>query len=179
MAESQPRNIWTGIALALGIIAGMGIGAIVALLVVRRRKLETPGVALEGNPTAPLVLPEAPLLRRSPSSARPLTGVNTRRLPSLGAAGAQAIRIASANKQPIRVTLRPIGPPGSFAVFSQSAAELNTPGLTATNPTGYVFSIPVGDVQTVDLHQRQELYAKGNVDGVRLSITTALVPAES
>ena len=187
----ERRNVWAGIALALGILAGMGLGAILALVFTRRsRQLQPQPVAGPPLSAPPPMMALPPPAMPPPISVpkhwsppaqgplRPTTGINTRRLPALATAGSQAIRVASAGAQAIRVTLRPIGPPGSFAVFSESAAELNTPGLAATIPTGFVFSIPVGDKETIDIHAKQALYAKGNVEGVNLSIATALVPAE-
>jgi hypothetical protein len=112
-------------------------------------------------------------------------------LPSLTNPRSEAIRIATAGRQPYEVIVRCVEPPGGHAVISFDANELNMVGhlpsvsTLSTNfsafPIGDVLVIPAGQFQPVRLRPNQVLYAKGTVapggsqgvKGVIVSVTAA------
>lgn len=109
-------------------------------------------------------------------------------LPWLGDPLSQAVRIATAGDDPYEVVVRTVGPPGSFAVFSFDANELNTmdlpavaPGVTAPPTGGDVLVLPGGQFQVIRLASKMALFAKGNVgpgvaippEGVIISVAGA------
>lgn len=64
-----------------------------------------------------------------------------------------------------------MGPPGALAVLAFDSGDLNLPGLNAVTPTGFLFTVPVGDSETIYLRAGQYLYAKSSDPDVRLSFT--------
>lgn len=184
----ESTSLWAGLAVGLGICVAVGLLGVVVFLM-RRQSGQSP-IQIFGQPPQYLPMPMAgtiPPMAASQSSApvrgggapavpfHPLTAASTRVLPALGTAS-QAIRVAGNLHHPVRVTIRPVGPPGTLAVLSFSAAELNMPGLNPVTPAGYVFSIPVGHAETFDLDRGQSLFAKASDPGVHLSVASARVP---
>ncbi len=194
----ESTSLWTGLATGLAVAAGIGVIGIIFYLLQRSRTEATQATALLGQgyppPPPPQMIPYPVYMNgggamSAPPQPMPGAGVvaidgayrpnsmaNTRRLPSLGAAGSQAIRVAGNDQMPIEAHVRAMGPPGSFATLSFSASELNTPGLGATIPNGYNYTIPAGEQQRIPLNRAQALYAKGNVDGVQLSVLSNMIP---
>ncbi|UCC72079.1 MAG: hypothetical protein JSV86_17175 [Gemmatimonadota bacterium] len=85
--------------------------------------------------------------------------------------GGDAIRIASTTDVPYMVQVRPVDPPGAFAVLSFSPTELNIRGPGVAVPVGHTIIIPVGQWQTVPMAPNSALYARGNIAGVTLSVS--------
>lgn len=107
-------------------------------------------------------------------------------LPWLGDPFSQAVRVGTAGDEPYEVVVRCVAPPGSFAVFSFDANELNTmdlpviaPGVTGPPTGGDVLVIPGGQFQIIRLRPKMGLFAKGNIgpgaaippEGVVISVT--------
>lgn len=193
----ESTSLWAGLATGLAIAAGVGVLGIIVYLLIRDRSGQQP--TLLGQPPTPQMIPYpvympatggAPVPMQSvqpqavpgatavatQSAYRPNSVMNTRRLPSLAAPGSQAVRVAGNDDSPTEAMLRAMGPPGSFATLSFSPAELNTPGLGATIPNGFAYTIPAGESQSVRLNRGQVLYGKGNTDGVQIATLSNMIP---
>jgi len=87
-------------------------------------------------------------------------------LPSLTVPNSQAIRVGAATAKPHEVTLRVLGAPGEWAVFSfDSPNELNMPPQAGHQrlPIGNTLAIPSGQFQIIHLRPYQTIYAKGSI----------------
>jgi hypothetical protein len=191
--SGESTSLWAGLAVGLGVCVAVGLVGVILFLMRRSSggtsqpllgQLPPPQYVPMPYPMPMAKLPSMPGTFSAPSKGvgaaapfRPLTASNTRTLPSLSVANSQAVRVAGNAHYPIRVTIRPVGPPGAIVALSFSAAELNMPGLNPVTPTGFIFSIPVGHTETFDLDRGQSLYAKASDPGVRLSVASAHVPS--
>jgi len=112
--------------------------------------------------------------------------LRTYALPWMGDPKSQAVRVASAGDRPYEVVVRTVAPPGSFAIFSFDANEMNMRGVpvvaagTSAIPAGDFLVIPGGQFQIVRLSPKMALFAKGNIgpgavvgDAVICSVTGA------
>ena len=209
LQEHRRTGFSMGLAIGLSIVAVLGVGLVLAYVLFRRRENQS----LEGN-QQPLVLPPQVIHIDGNASAQPAgfstdklvkavsqalsqqrndmrTFMRSYTLPALTNFRSEAIRIATAGKQPYEVVVRCVEPPGSHAVIAFDANELNMVGhlpavsTASTNfsafPIGDVLVIPAGQFQPVRLRPGQVLYAKGTaapnastgVKGTIVSVTAA------
>lgn len=100
---------------------------------------------------------------RGAGRTNPTLTMQSMRLPYRGDSSSQAIRVAQATDKPYEVTLRVIGPPGEWAMFSFDPTELNTG--TSLIPLGGTFVVMSGQDHTMRLLPYQVIYAKGSSTG--------------
>jgi hypothetical protein len=198
-----------GLAVGLSVVAVLGVGLVLVYVLFRRRENESPQayqgpvsappqvIHISGNGAGQVELPSTHAITKAITDA--LTGpqrdmrtfMRSYTLPSLTNFRSEAIRIATAGKQPYEVVVRAIEPPGGHAVVSFDANELNMVGhlpsvsTLSTNfsafPIGDVLVIPTGQFQPIRLRPGQVLYAKGTVapnastgvKGVIISVSAA------
>ena len=98
--------------------------------------------------------------------------MQTLQLPSLTDPKAPAIRLAQAIDSMATVTLRVVGPAGTFAAFALDQNELAHPDMPAT-PTGNTVIVPSGQTHQIRLRPREVIYAKGSQPGVIATATSA------
>lgn len=81
-------------------------------------------------------------------------------LPDRGDSSRAAVRVAQATDVDYEVTLRVVGSPGEWAIFSFDPAELNT----GTNliPLGGTIIVQAGQHHTMRLRPYQAIYGKGS-----------------
>lgn len=166
-----------GIVIGLGVISFLGIGGLIYYLV-KRRDGQVDGV-IEGAPAtnaAPMLMEPAAQIIQTPVARDPMEITDiieskTRSFTLRGPAGGKnrAVLIASTKRQ-AQVTVRTVGPAGVYAIISSDpAALLNSHPI----PVGPNSIIPVGQESTLYLNPGASLYARGNVDGVVISVITS------
>lgn len=207
LQEHRRTGFSLGLAVGLSIVAVLGVGLVLVYVLFRRRDNETaqPAQAVSGPPQVIHIdgagqaqLPATDKIVKGIMEALSSQKRNDMRtfmrsytLPPLTDFRSEAIRIATAGKQPYEVVVRCVEPPGGYAVISFDANELNMVGnlpsvstLSANFsafPIGDVLVIPSGQFQPVRLRPGQVLYAKGTVapngssgvKGVIVSVTAA------
>jgi hypothetical protein len=91
--------------------------------------------------------------------------------------GQDAIRVASTTDIPYMVQVRPVDPPGAFAILSFSPTELNIRGPGTAVPIGDTIVIPVGQWQNIPMGPNMALYARGNQGGAnRITLSVSGSP---
>lgn len=160
-----------GLAIGLSLVAGVGLGVVLFYLLMRRREpLSAPHIiAIDHQAEEPVRMLSGPPKPAEYVAAPQETRMRSLTLPQLGTLS-MAVRVATGGREPTDVTLRVVGPPGGFGVFSADAAALNMPGI-GTLPIGDTLLLPTGDTQRIRLKPRQPLYGRGSLAGVVVSVT--------
>lgn len=203
MRDHQRTSFSIGLAVGLSIVAVLGVGLVLVYALFRRRENREPqpvsgvpqviningGALGSGVSTESMVQAISQALSSQRQDLR--TFMRSYTLPSLTNPRSEAIRVATAGKQPYEVVIRCVEPPGGHAVLSFDPNELNMVGhlpsvsTASANfsafPIGDVLVIPAGQFQPVRLRPGQVLYAKGTVapngssgvKGVIISVTAA------
>lgn len=183
-ARGERTSLWTGLAVGLGVAALLGIAGVAVYLVMRSKQMTGPQLHGSAQPSVYLIdntrsgtaiqpAPAALIPQQAKSLPRQRTAsmMKSYRLPSLSDADSRAARIATAPRHAgVEVVLRVASPPNSWAVFSNDANELNTPGI-GTVPVGNTFIIPMGQHDRVYLEPGQAIFAKGNMANVIVSVS--------
>lgn len=208
LQEHRRTGFSLGLAVGLSIVAVLGVGLVLVYVLFRRRDNESQQpvqmpvsappqvIHVDGTGQAQLPATEkivAGIMKALSNQKRNdmRTFMRSYTLPPLTDFRSEAIRIATAGKQPYEVVVRCVEPPGGHAVVAFDANELNMVGhlpsvstLSANFsafPIGDVLVIPAGQFQPVRLRPGQVLYAKGTVapngssgvKGVIVSVTAA------
>lgn len=185
MADDKDTTPWIWV----GIAVGLSLAAFTVMLVMFSRRRDGELLSGAGAPQiggAPVIqqffgapngvqsaaVAALPAPRDSVGSS-----TTTYRLPSLTDATSEAIRIAG-SRRPMRITVRPVDPPGAFASFSYSSTELNLGPALAVGGVpsgGGIGTVPVGSEDTYHLKANDVLYAKGSDPNVLVSVTATPV----
>lgn len=185
--EASSPSHGFGLALGLGILAVLGVGGLVLYLIFRKKDgspvVVVDGAQLYGAPSATM-LPPAPAQPQLPPHVQVLEARVVPRLEddiiesktrSFTLRGPEAGRnhaalIASTKNRMAQVTVRTIGPAGTFAIVASDPAALMDTRPIPVGPNGV---IPVGQESTLYLNPGAALYARGNVPGVVISVITS------
>jgi hypothetical protein len=173
MAKDDDDKPSWNVLMLVGTIAGVALGAMLVLLFRERRQQQQqlsggqPINIWNMGPGAQGMLPQAPQATL-PVSSGPLLGttpevsMDTRlKTVQLNTSSMSRIWYAS-GKNPWRVVMRVVGPPGSFAYISTDRSALN-PGFTTHSN---VVAIPAGQGNEIRLQPGQDLFGLANTGAV-------------
>jgi hypothetical protein len=169
--DDDDKPSWN-VLLLIGTIAGVALGAMLVLLFRKQQQQQLSGGGQPINiwnmgPGAQGMMPQAQQAML-PAPSEPLLGTTPElsmdtRLKTVQLHTSSMSRLWYASgKNPWRVAVRVVGPPGSFAYISTDRSTLN-PGFT-THPN--VIAIPAGQTNEIRLQPGQDLFGLANTGAV-------------